>query len=566
VPFNARSHIELFQKIRAGKFRAIPPIYSAELQKVIASCLQVNPNSRPTAAQLLELPIMCVTRKQNEAVALHAELTAKAAEMEARAQQLHDEINAKLRREWEVRAQLEIDRQCAAKEHEMQLRFEAAVASRAEELFQARLRALEATRRVSGESTMSGNTAIDTASNSSENISQTLADQSQASYLVSADLGTNISRLSLDTSATIASDFSSQGSQPNQPRQRPARTPFTRAHTLAANPVQSFDMADCFSPMDVHMASPSPASLTGLNLSPGRRGNNASTTTSAPYQQHNDIFATNTDPSKRWLPTNASELDLPSDFDSDSATEPDDDLTMHSPSRPKRKPSTPKASAPHRKSRPSLVRERTAPANLKRLTSAPSLFPTTTSTNSLPPAAATAAAAAIKPRPASAVPASPSRKTANASDSPTRARSTATSPVRKPVGGGGNTGFRSKKAGGADGEQQQQTQPQPQSQSQLLQQQQPQGTTMKMAVMRNQLNGVHGRTLVELAQARAGGVDRMGGGMGAGVGAGGGVDNGFKSAYTSPTKTAPVWDPERDEMPSPFLARGRNGTMARLVR
>ena len=64
---------------------------------------------------------------------------------------------------------------------------------------------------------------------------------------------------------------------------------------------------------------------------------------------------------------------------------------------------------------------------------------------------------------------------------------------------------------------------------------------MKTAVMRSQMNGVHGRTLVELAQARAGGVPR-----------------GEKLEKTKPAvNECAVWDPEQDEMPSPFLVRGK---------
>ena len=64
---------------------------------------------------------------------------------------------------------------------------------------------------------------------------------------------------------------------------------------------------------------------------------------------------------------------------------------------------------------------------------------------------------------------------------------------------------------------------------------------MMKTAMRNQLNGVHGRTLVELAQARAGGVPR-----------------GDKLEKTKPAVSdCAVWDPEQDEMPSPFLARGK---------
>jgi NIMA (never in mitosis gene a)-related kinase 2 len=68
---------------------------------------------------------------------------------------------------------------------------------------------------------------------------------------------------------------------------------------------------------------------------------------------------------------------------------------------------------------------------------------------------------------------------------------------------------------------------------------------VKMA-MRNQMQpgGVHGRTLIELAQARAGGVDR-------------GMVSPVKADKDARGLEAAVWDPERDEMPSPFLARGR---------
>src|ERR1700712_1392234 len=55
-PFNARSHIELFTKIKLGKVAPLPPNYSAELQKVISSCLQVNSSARPQTQHLLSLP------------------------------------------------------------------------------------------------------------------------------------------------------------------------------------------------------------------------------------------------------------------------------------------------------------------------------------------------------------------------------------------------------------------------------------------------------------------------------------------------------------------------------
>jgi NIMA (never in mitosis gene a)-related kinase len=78
------------------------------------------------------------------------------------------------------------------------------------------------------------------------------------------------------------------------------------------------------------------------------------------------------------------------------------------------------------------------------------------------------------------------------------------------------------------------------------------GEEMFKAVMQRNMGG---RTLVELAQARAGGrpmdeVKRC-------------ASDPRVGACAAPLKSSSdreppaVWDPERDEMPSPFLARGR---------
>ena len=80
---------------------------------------------------------------------------------------------------------------------------------------------------------------------------------------------------------------------------------------------------------------------------------------------------------------------------------------------------------------------------------------------------------------------------------------------------------------------------------------------MFKAVMQRNLFGQNagGRTLVELAQARAGGLSqaqRM---------EKEGVEETKKEILRS-AGDAPIWDPERDEMPSPFLVRGGKGLRA----
>jgi hypothetical protein len=74
---------------------------------------------------------------------------------------------------------------------------------------------------------------------------------------------------------------------------------------------------------------------------------------------------------------------------------------------------------------------------------------------------------------------------------------------------------------------------------------------MVKAVVQRNLNVGQGRTLVELAQARAGGRP-----LSIDVGK---PSQGVKLATDQMERDlppVPIWDPERDEMPSPFLARG----------
>ncbi|KAL8628089.1 hypothetical protein Q9189_006225 [Teloschistes chrysophthalmus] len=84
------------------------------------------------------------------------------------------------------------------------------------------------------------------------------------------------------------------------------------------------------------------------------------------------------------------------------------------------------------------------------------------------------------------------------------------------------------------------------------------GDEMLKAVMqRNMLGqgGAGGRTLVELAQARAGGTQSAA----PAVGAKGMMETGEMFTAKRRESEVPVWDPERDEMPSPFLVRGVKG-------
>lgn len=63
-PFQAKDMEGLYRAVLRGKYPKIPDCYSKDLFDVISFCLQVNPRNRPSAEQLLQLPIM--RRKASE--------------------------------------------------------------------------------------------------------------------------------------------------------------------------------------------------------------------------------------------------------------------------------------------------------------------------------------------------------------------------------------------------------------------------------------------------------------------------------------------------------------------
>ncbi|KAI4163540.1 MAG: hypothetical protein LQ342_002812 [Letrouitia transgressa] len=83
------------------------------------------------------------------------------------------------------------------------------------------------------------------------------------------------------------------------------------------------------------------------------------------------------------------------------------------------------------------------------------------------------------------------------------------------------------------------------------------GDEMLKAVMQRNMLGQGGRTLVELAQARAGGAPPNA----AAAGVKSSTENQKPIVANSGRRYSevPVWDPEKDEMPSPFLIRGGKG-------
>jgi len=400
-PFNARTHLELIQKIRVGRYPPIPAVYSPELNKVIASCLQVSPNNRPDTAQLLNLPIVKLMRKEQEVVKFGQELKEKEQKLRQREKEfdvkvlsIRKDLNDQLRREWEVKANLEIEKRVKSevdRRYELELKklretFEAEVKVQVEKAltkFPGRLS-------TSPKLTPRSNTPVQLADQGvlfpADGDSIIIAG-STSTLGTNSDWasGTDLSSLSIEDSTediTITSKPS---------RTRRARAPLARARTMAG-PIASQVPP---SPMDIQMGepSPAPASIAGLSLSPRRN------------QPRKNIFAAVNEGVKRWegeVPPSPTEDDWNADLDED------DSPAIPSPSRSRSGSGGKRMNEDPFKV---LVVAQKPLKSAARLASTPSLVPT-----------------GARPRPASAVPiiaASPSRPRVKPMES--------SSPVRKGV-------------------------------------------------------------------------------------------------------------------------------------
>ena len=503
-PFNAKTHIQLAQNIRKGVYKELPSMYSKELQNVIASCLKVNPKFRPDAASLLTVPYVWVARKGLEMVETgkvlkcREELAAhklkqaeeRLASLDRERDTMRQQIEDSLRREWEVKARLEIDRQVELGLERLQKKFDKEVDEKAHEIARTMTRTTTEQRALrdlpNPPSATDKENMLPHSSNSTSG---------EEDFPSTTDL-TDLSALSLESPNVSA----------NKPpaRSRSSKTPFARSKT-------TFD-----SPADVQMAEPSPMSISSLALSPRR--NAAAQAAAAGATKNIFTEAARSKAVDKWEPTLA--------YNSDDDDEIPD---LPSPTRPKVHARDPfKVPA-----RPGLTRQATT-ATMQKLTTQPSLFPTMSYTASAVKAATgsgiprTVTEPDLRP---SALARSPSNRRLSRLPSSNNLAGDGGSPTRKPpsqlpskIGGAGGGGLASKQA--KEG-----------------------GEEMVKAVMTRNLNVGAGRTLVELAQARAGGRP-LSMDMGKGV----------KLAMERMERElppVPTWDPERDEMPSPFLSRTR---------
>lgn len=473
-PFDEKSYIALVQAIRAAKPAPLPDVYSPELKSVIASCLRVNPDRRPETGALLNLPIIRLMRKEKEVLDLGKSLRSKEELIAQKAKEIEHayarleqekaafkvETDNALRREWELRARLEIDRQVQIELEKLRRQYESEVQTRVATELQKQRSSVPSKVATSGTSSpMPEDSHISADTNCTD---------------TDAPSATDLSSLSLESPVAEG-----KGAMKKQ-----TRTPFSRAKTTVD------------SPLDVQMSEPSPVSLDSLSLSPRR---------AAAGKAGKGIFAEGARTNLKWT-------DAPLYSDDE-----DDIPDLPSPTRPKIK------SDPFKAPQRPLLRQNTT-AMMQKLSSQPSLFPSTKSASQSFQSSGSAVPPEARHIPTNTVPKSPSRRLSKIPSCTNLGEGG--SPLRKgPLKAPSKTNCS--------------------------------GDEMFRAVVQRNMGG---RTLVELSQAR-GAANRT-------------VDDGKRvvesriptagASSQKPSATVRVvdrdppatWDPEKDEMPSPFLARG----------
>jgi len=498
-PFNAKSHFQLVQKIKEGKIAPLPNIYSPELMAVIRDCLKVNPDRRPDTASLLNLPVVKLMRKEKEVVDLGRLVKTKEETLAHRLREAEDRIKRFDADKAQMRQEIEAS---VRREWEVkaQLEINRLVQLEIEKLnvrFEEELQA-----RVQAE--------LKKLPPPTHTIAKDMVSERLHHDIPLSSVGSGDGDF---PSSTDLTDLSLDSPDPVKALKKSTRTPFGRAQTMFAG-----------TPMDIEMAEPSPMSIASLSLSPRRHG-----ATKAPGTSGNIFADAGAKAETRFQSTlmNSDESD-------------DDDLPpVPSPTRHKFTKHPFKSNG----GRPPLVSQKTAP--IHRLNSQPNIFGGAKTTNA-PTMPSLASAPDLRPQPSANTrdrPTSPNRRLSKIPSS-TNLNSNEpapASPTRKPSLTKGRPGNH----GGDD--------------------------LNKVAIKNNMAikagsggsnTAPKGRTLVELAQARAGGRPTED------------VNNGARSpepkgrafaarmaekAAAGPMSEPAVWDPEKEEMPSPFLVRKRGG-------
>jgi NIMA (never in mitosis gene a)-related kinase len=485
-PFNAKTHFQLVQKIKEGKVAALPDMYSAELNQVIRDCLKVNPDRRPDTVQLLNMPAVKLMRKEKEVVDLNKSLRMKEDALRKREKEVNDrlagldrerlamrdEVEGSLRREWEVKARLEIDRLVNAEIENLRKRFDEEVQAHVDaELKKKTVSFVQPEPQSDGYSSSVG-PSDDKSDYPHSSVGATSGDEFPSTSDIT-DYSIDSPECPKETKKNIISNAT--------------RTPFGRAQTMFVGAVGT--------PMDVEMASPSPIAIASLSLSPRRNG-----TTKAPSSHTANIFTANANANAG---SNDPRWDVPREF---TPVDSDDEDLVPSPTRQiKSSKNNPFTS----KTRPVLSSQKSCPVNR--------LKPQTSGTGLV------SKVGLAQPDSGSR---SPNRRLSKIPSAMCLGQTDAFSTKKENIGSANDA---LGKAGG------------------------------------NKNNGnIKGRTLVELQQARAGGrplsaagVENLNLSPKRGAAFRDRLIGERERRNSGGTEPVAVWDPERDDMPSPFLVRTR---------
>ena len=362
-PFNAQTHLQLIQKIRRGDVAPLPSSYSKELNDVVKSCLSTNAMARPSTEALINHPFVWMARKQQECITVTRSITTEnerlvckvkkleeqIAVMEADSITMKNDLEAQIRREWEVKARLEIDRQvnieCQTRLQELQTQFDDEVSRRAREHAQKE-----------AHSSRQSRDHLQPCTRETFNHYSSTNTAGETDWTNNTDL-TDLSDLSIQSPTTSTAKHIPP---------KKTKTPFARSKT-------TWD-----SPADIMMADPSPVAVSALNLSPRRQ-------TLDPHQLNGkNLFSKIALNKARLLIPDNLNVDEESDFDpSDDEFIPE----LPSPTRPRMHDTDPfKGPAPcnplKSKLRPGMQRQHTI-ASTQKLTTKPNLFPSTVTSSTV---------------------------------------------------------------------------------------------------------------------------------------------------------------------------------------
>ncbi|KAI7645713.1 hypothetical protein KC318_g19868, partial [Hortaea werneckii] len=423
VPFDARSQIDLYRRIKAGVIKPLPDMYSKELSDVISWCLNVNPMRRPDTTQLLNGSRIKASRARLETTLqlerAQQDRDAAMSRLNSALKQIGDlqreverllEAGEKSKMEWHAKATLAIDQRVAEAEkrsaaqleqykaeYEAHLRaqFDAAVEQQVDEKLKLHQASLPHSHGLGKEADVQAHVRSNTPPPGAEGkntasfatTGTTTADSDGSSVApeggLESTLASELSSVSIldpPEEEEVNDDASPLAARtkplPTKSAQRMPRQPFGRAKTLANYP---FEQNGTDSPRDIHMADPSPMpshvgppmSLQGLSLSPRRNGRAQDRLSGAGMRKN--IF--NLAAEQKLRPSVPGERS--SGFADDILEDDDDGFPEpESPSRPASGASNhalpsmtsgdpfKALGAPPKRSRPSLGRQQTMPVNM----------------------------------------------------------------------------------------------------------------------------------------------------------------------------------------------------------